>query len=146
MISAIGRSKLPRAREEVAREVGTSGLTFRSTRHQEQNQRVDVTAREESKTVPRSRGAEPGRRNLIIPLGDSLTWSFPVPGDHRLPAHWMQPGCTLCFFAVWGESKEKASLDHRDFLLVQTQGPVSSDRIEKVIYLMKKTRPSRVTP
>lgn len=29
-----------------------------------------------------------------------LTWSFPVPGYYRLAAHWMQPGCTLGFFAV----------------------------------------------
>ena len=36
-----------------------------------------------------------------------LTWSFPVSGYYRLATYWMQPGCTLGFFAVEREERGK---------------------------------------
>lgn len=34
-----------------------------------------------------------------------FTWSFSVPRDNSLSSNRMQPGCTLCFFAVSGRKR-----------------------------------------
>lgn len=79
------------------------------------------------------------------PAKRHLTRSGPVPGQRRLPAAWMQPGRTLGFFAVErGGQNHSFSLSHHRERETgrndRSRGPRRGN------YLMKKTRPSRVSP
>ncbi len=109
------------AHEEVAR-AGQRGGHDRAqfSLHERQKPTHDVTLRNTawvSKAFSRSVGSiglkvwtnnstwrRTPERNLTA-VKWHLTWSFSVPGYYRFATYWMQPGCTLGFFAVGREGK-----------------------------------------